>query len=184
LRFSPDGKFLVIFAGSASAYLLEPSEGRVVRQFGGLSEVQDVAFSTDGKQLALASCDPSVQVFDLRTGNCLHTLDPDKGRFAYSVCFDKEKRRIAAGGWDRITVSHRDGTGVDVLTAKMQAVTCVAFAADGRLLLTGSQDGKIRVWDMPARKVLRSYSGYHWALSPDGKTLAVGARCTAVFRPR
>jgi WD40 repeat protein len=178
LRFSPDGKFLVIHAWSSSAYLLDASQGKPVRRFGGTAEVHDVAFSTDGKQLALATLDPSVQVFDLGTAKRLHKLDPEKGRFAYSVCFDKKSRRIAAGGWDRITMSDVDGTSVGVFKAKMEAVTRLAFAANGRLLLSGSQDGKIRVWDIAAGKVLRSYSGSHWALSPDGKTLAVDTERT------
>jgi WD40 repeat protein len=181
LRFSPDGEFLVLHADSASAYLLEPSQGKVVRRFGGRAQVQDAAFSTDGKQLALATYAPAVQVFDLGTGNRRRTLDPEKGRFAYSVCFDKEDRRIAAGGWDRITLSAVDGTRVDVLQADMGAVTHLGFAASGRLLLSRSQDGKIRVWDIAAHKVLRTHPGSHWALSSDGKTLAMGVDRTMRF---
>jgi WD40 repeat protein len=60
----------------------------------------------------------------------------------------------------------------------MESVQRLAFAADDRLLVSGSQDGKIRVWDIAARRVLHAYSGYNWALAPDGRTLAVPANRT------
>lgn len=183
LRFAPDGKSLVLHADSASAFLVDLATGKVARQFGGCSQVHDIAFSADGQRLALATLNPSVQVFNPATGNRLHTLDPEKERFTYSICFAKDNRRIAAGGWDRIAVSELGGTKPAVLfKADMEAVTRLAFAGDDRLLVSGSQDGKIRVWDVAARKVLRTYPGYHWALSPDGKTLAVGAERKGAVR--
>ncbi len=183
LRFSPDGKFLVIHGDSASAYLLELSQGQLVRRFGGQAEVCDVAFSGDGKQLALATCDPAVQVFDPVSGKRLRTLDPEKGRFAHSVCFGKENHRLAAGGWDRIAVSESAGTSVELFQAGMQSVNRLAFAAEDRLLVSRSQDGKIRVWDIAARRVLRTYpsAGYDWALAPDGRILAVAVGRTIRF---
>jgi WD40 repeat protein len=55
----------------------------------------------------------------------------------------------------------------------------VAFAPDGRSLASGSHDGTLKVWDVgprPDPSALTDHKGSvdSLAISPDGKTLAVG----------
>ena len=55
----------------------------------------------------------------------------------------------------------------------------VAFSPDGRLLASGSQDEKVRLWDPATRKrirILSGHLGHVWsvAFSPDGRLLASG----------
>ena len=67
----------------------------------------------------------------------------------------------------------------------MGEVHSVAFSPDGKLLVSGSEDGKVRLWNVDAQKVqstLDSHKGavYGVAFSPDGKQLAsAGADGTA-----
>ncbi len=51
----------------------------------------------------------------------------------------------------------------------------LSFSADGKLLTSPCWDGKVRVWDVPTRKLIATIKGYHRSalLSPDGKTLAI-----------
>jgi hypothetical protein len=56
-------------------------------------------------------------------------------------------------------------------------VLSLAFAKDGRTLVTGGHDSTIRLWDIyttKQRRLIRGHQGtIHWvALSPDGNTLA------------
>src|SRR5439155_1486864 len=55
-----------------------------------------------------------------------------------------------------------------------RAVTCVAFSADGKHILTGSKDRSLRLWDAATGKKVQTFVGHgNWvtaaALSPDGK---------------
>ena len=61
------------------------------------------------------------------------------------------------------------------------AVTCVAFAPDGKTLAAGSQDKTVRLWDVGTGKEVRRLVGHgDWvstvAFSPDGKLLVSGGR--------
>jgi hypothetical protein len=55
-----------------------------------------------------------------------------------------------------------------------QAVTCVALTPDGRRALSGSEDGTVRLWDVPTGQSLRIFRGHvprvvAVAISADGK---------------
>jgi len=64
------------------------------------------------------------------------------------------------------------------------AVTCVTFSNDGRLL-SGSADRTVRLWDVATRKELRRYEGHtdeilSVALSPNGRQAASGGKDQSV----
>ncbi|MDX6499872.1 MAG: hypothetical protein QOG23_3132 [Blastocatellia bacterium] len=62
----------------------------------------------------------------------------------------------------------------------MKKAISVAFSPNGQLLASGGPGSTITLWDVRARKELRTLSGHLFdvvssvAFSPDGKTLASG----------
>src|SRR5262249_16708511 len=62
------------------------------------------------------------------------------------------------------------------LEGHKREVTCVAFTADGKQVLSASQDKLIKLWDVDGEKVVQVFEGHkNWvtalAISPDGKLL-------------
>jgi WD40 repeat protein len=65
----------------------------------GHEEVQQVAFSHDGRQLASGSYDHFVQLWDASTKKCFQTLTGHRG-IVNSVAFSPDGRRLASGSDD------------------------------------------------------------------------------------
>ena len=112
-----------------------------------------------------------------------------------SVAFDKEGRRCASGGFDKIIRIWDVQTGKELqkLEGHKDIVFGVAFSPDGKYLLSASggdrQDGKwsegkdhsMRLWDLSTGKEVRQFgTPKDWVLcaefSPDGKLAASGTR--------
>jgi WD40 repeat protein len=110
-----------------------------------------VAFSPDGRRLALASDDRTVKVWDAVTGQEILNLQghPDK---VASVAFSPDGRRLASASEDGTVKVWDAATGQETLTLQGHTgpVTSVAFSPDGRWLAAGGRDGTkgiLRLWD-------------------------------------
>jgi WD40 repeat protein len=184
VRFSPDGKFLVVLGGGNRFHVLDAAKGTALHHFKEL--VGGFAFAPDGKTLALgafvrASKTFDIQIRDLRTGETLRRWE-GHSELMCDMAFSPDGKTLAAGGTNRITLWDA-ATGkvrIRIEKKKMGQIVNLAFTPDGKTLVAGSEmDGKVHVWDVatgeerrqldPRLSVLRSM-----ALSPDGKTVAAG----------
>jgi RNA polymerase sigma factor (sigma-70 family) len=113
--------------------------------------VQAVAFSPDGKTLAMGGASSRVK------GGCFLKL------------WDVEKEKLIGG-----TKETKVGEGFE------ESVTSLAFSRDGKLLAAGCADGKLRLFDGRTgelKKVWDDDSARWWVVfSPDSKTLVSQSR--------
>jgi WD40 repeat protein len=117
--------------------------------------ISSVAFGSDGQQLATASQDGSVWVWNIKTGQVLHHLDHGKTKVRV-VRFSQNGKLLATGDdsgkiwiWDEHT-----GAKLHVLSLQEQTsrITSIVFHPDGQRLVAGWSDGRVALWD------LRNYS--------------------------
>lgn len=179
VRFSPDGKNLAFLCGGKAA-VLDLESDKIRAEVGiGSAVIEDVAFSPDGATLAIATFNPSVQLWDIATGKMVRGIDDHGKTFAGALAFSRDGRMLASGSWDRIILSDpKTGKLLGRLEAKMQSINDLAFTPDGKSLLSRSQDAVIRIWDVATGKVRstldRTDGWYGMALSRDGKIVAGG----------
>ncbi len=140
--------------------------------------INAVTFSPDGRRLASASDDRTIQVWDVASGQSVATLQGHSDE-VWSVAFSPDGRRLASASKDR-TIRVWDvvrGQSVATLKGHSDAVGSVAFSPDGRRLASASEDRTIRVWDVASGLSMATLKGHSRAVvsvafSPDGRRLA------------
>jgi WD40 repeat protein len=113
-----------------------------------------VAFSPDGRLLALANADQTVRVWDAATGRAIRTLRGHRARLG-SVTFSPDSRQLATAGddatvkvWDVTDLAANAGPECACLGRHPQGVRSLAFSPDGASLVSAGSDSTVKVWDM------------------------------------
>jgi WD40 repeat protein len=110
----------------------------------------NVAFSPDGRRLAMGAERNTVKIRDLQTGKELQ-LWGHKGE-VYTLAFspDAEGRWVASAGEDSVVRVWDSHTGKLVRNFRSHTglVSSLSFSPDGRLLVSGSRDHTVKVWDL------------------------------------
>ncbi|MFI6511878.1 WD40 repeat domain-containing protein [Streptosporangium sp. NPDC050855] len=161
---------------------------------GHAAEVNDVAFSPDGRLLATASAD---RIMVWRTGDrTLHTVHTAGFPRVNALAFSPDGRILAtAAGVIEPSSGKPEGTVTlwtlgrktsTRLAGHAGAVLDVAFSPDGRVLATASADRTVMLWDVARRTRLATLTGHDLpvngvAFSPDGRVLATAGHDPAVM---
>src|SRR5262249_7492682 len=132
-------------------------------------------FSPDGTRIASGSEDGTVKVWDAEKGQAIQTI---KAGSVSCVAFSPDGKWIAADakvwkaetGWREFDVPGHQG-----------AIQCVAFPPDGKQLVTGNEDGTLKLWNLKDdSELVLTFKGHAYpvtsvAISQDGKRLLSGA---------
>jgi len=177
VAFSPDGKLLAASdAGPETGEALVDAKGEVrvwsatdwtlQKRFQASPFPRSVEFSADGRLLAEGG--DSARLTDWRTGKAMIKFD-DPSRYPVSISPDGRMLATSSGLYDlksRAVHGHLSGQ-----------YNCLAFNRSGTILLAGSQEDGIGIWDGHTGVQIADLDLYTdvLALSPDGKTIAGGS---------
>jgi WD40 repeat protein len=152
----------------------------VVKSFNAHSEgIIEVAWSPDAGQLATASWDDKIKIWDV-SGWTLDTTLTDHTDAVYSIEWSPDGSMLASGSWDDSVIIWDTDTWTSetTLTAPGGNVRSVSWSSDGAYLAAGSDDDTIRIWDTSSWDVDTSYSctDVPWSIdwSPDDDYIAAG----------
>lgn len=137
--------------------------------------ISNVALSPDGKQLASASYDGTVKLWDIQTGALV--LSIKNGSRLDAVTFSKDGNNLVTGSQDGLVkVWSLSGKLLYVLKGHKGFVEHVQVSPDGELIASASDDKTIRLWSLSTKKCVMVLRGHRQAVnqidfSPDGKNL-------------
>jgi WD40 repeat protein len=159
--FMPDRARLVVARGGPQLTFLDASTGRELskvplttsRATSDFNTVEALAVSPDGARLAVVLHDGAVTLIDARDG--------------------KEMRRFVA-----VRPAEGKLAGLRFVGGNRRVV--LTYSADGRLLLTGGDDGSVRLWETATGSEVLRRAGHegpvsHLAFGPGGRTALTSA---------
>jgi WD40 repeat protein/mono/diheme cytochrome c family protein len=153
LAYSPDGSLLAV--GGYHEVVLHKSDGSgiVARLVGEMSRIESIAFSKDGKQLAVAGGAPAefgqVQIWDVATAKNLKTFQPS-GDSLYGVSLSPDGKTVACGAADKIVrrINIEDGKVLTEFKAHADWVLATCFTLDGKQMVSGGRDKALKLIDV------------------------------------
>ncbi|MBA3241663.1 MAG: hypothetical protein H0T60_10605 [Acidobacteria bacterium] len=181
IAFSRDGRLLAASGGENTIKVWEVETGREVQtlseQTGGIFSsvgIALMAFSADGR--ALVSFGGAVKTWEVATGGVLHTMDMSvlgmeglgagagaSMGFGSGIALSPDGTQLAyigMGGEKKVKVRFFDtASGRETRAATLDGVegsaglrmSFVNFAADGRVLVAGIDERKLKLWDAGAK---------------------------------
>jgi WD40 repeat protein len=108
----------------------------------------DVAFTPDGASLVVSDISGSIQLLDVADGSTSSAFDGASAPGS-RMSVSPNGRYVAAGAHDHGTVNVWDlttGEIIQQLQGHGDTVTSVVFTPDGLGVISGSDDGTVRVW--------------------------------------
>ncbi|NUN95774.1 MAG: protein kinase [Candidatus Omnitrophica bacterium] len=167
ILFHPDSARLATGGAEGEVTLLDLRTGTQTRVLRGHSNVVDsLSFSPDGKLLATGSWDKTARIWEVESGKQLSIYE---GRSPLLVSFRGPERCLALGCWANEASIGDVWTGKQVSLLKGRfpslGIFAAAFSPDGTSVVTGSQDGTARVWNVETGKEVQRIKGHLGAIS-------------------
>lgn len=180
--YSPDGSLIASGSQDGKIKLWDTQNSACIITFTEhISKVSDLKFAPN-KNNVLISCsyDGTVRAYDLikyRNFRIMTTPTPCQ---INCIAVDFSGEIICAGGMDPYNIyvfSLKSGDLIDILQSHSAPVSCLAFSQTKDLLVSGSWDKTIKLWELYAKK--NQYETYMNTsevvaldLSPDDKEIA------------
>lgn len=177
---SPDGKYLALGISDNKTQLLNAENGSVVRNlksnYGGWA----VGFSPDSQHI-VSGTSQGILKWETATGIWLPTFG-GQDKTVKSLAFS-HNGKIMAGGGDGFIFFWNVENGElinQVDGGKFGVVHSLDFSPDDTLLVSGTDDNIVRIWDVFSASMLKELTGhtsqvFGVCFSPDGQYIASGA---------
>ena len=151
LNWSDDSTRLVTGAEDQSSRVWDADSGEALAEIHEhTGPVWTSVFSPDGKEVASGSYDCAVIICDSYTAERVHFLERDPGSIVNILAYSKSGDMLACGLADgRLRVWNPiEGSLVAEFQGHDDKVKTIEFMEDDNRIVTSSDDGTVRIWNM------------------------------------
>ncbi len=152
-----EGKGGRLMAQKPQIRLWDVATGRLVRHFeSDKPGITAITYAPDGRTLATANQDGTMSLYETASGKERHQFKAGGVVIASTLVYSPDGRTLASTsvyGTEHVVRFHDALTGKELptqLKGHQNPINALAFAADGKSLLTGSQDTTALLWDVTA----------------------------------
>lgn len=182
VRFSPDGKALILSGISNVVHILDTSTGDSIHTFEVHFPINDIALTSDGSRLVAGMG----HMYNSRRGY-IRQWDLVTGEKVLEAALDETVTNVAISPGDTMIASGNQTGNINLWTSDLEqlaefkalngAVAILAFNPTGNLLAISGTDPAIHLWDVANRQEVLALAGHTMqvgqiAFSPDGSLLA------------
>ncbi len=182
LAYSPSGAELAIGGADGQVVVWDLRRHEAVRRAKGhLAPVGALAFSADGRLLATADDMGSIRVWETRRRSDLARFAQHPGAPVNAVCaaYSPDGQWLATGFGRLVWIwNPRAAEAIRWLGATTGIVTRIAFSSDGKLLAVGDSASRVKLFQFPGGRLIRTLYGW-----PPGTTMTRGTVAALAFSP-
>ncbi|MCK4650711.1 WD40 repeat domain-containing protein [Candidatus Babeliales bacterium] len=160
---------------------------RTIRTYG--DGVGSVAFSQNGKLIAVGLCNDDIKIFDIKTGRCIKKIKTILN--TARIVFSNDDKKLVVGMYQGIikifdikNIKMRKLPMAEYYMGYQVFISSVAFSPNGEFIASGLHDDKtIKIHDVGSGECIRTFQGYRSSVvfSPGGKLIASGS-CDETIR--
>jgi eukaryotic-like serine/threonine-protein kinase len=178
VAWSPDGKRLVVGAGSGQVNVLD-SSGQLINTYRGHNApITGLAWSPDSKHVASGSYDSTVQLWNPDTDQTLAIYRRDVGS-VNALSWSPNGNYIASADYTHTVQVWNVGSlqPVEMYTNHRDQVRALSWSPDTKYIASGSADYSVQVWGALNGNMRFNFQGHQGAVasvawSPDGTRIA------------
>lgn len=179
VAFSLDGSLLASGSRDQTIGLWNAKTGQEMQELRGHEGmICSVAFLLDGCRLISGSQDGTMRFWDLRTGQVIQKINRFSPFAADAVSSSGSLFASVSAGNKIALRDIRNGQASQTLQAHCDEISAVVFSPDGSLLVSGSRDHTVQIWNVntgrKTQTLVHKDKVESVIFSPDGTLLASG----------
>ncbi|BBM84301.1 DUF4062 domain-containing protein [Candidatus Uabimicrobium amorphum] len=182
ITYSSDGETLAI--GAQQIFLFDTKEYKQQAVLEGHdSIVGSVHFTPDGKKLISGSMDKTVRLWSTKVQGT--SLQAHEHKFLISdMAISEDAHFVASGSYDQFVMLWDGITGKRITQFSTGVVSCLLFSPCNTLLIIGTHDNKIHLWNLESQTLTCTLSGHSQSISSlamSGNTILSGSEDGSIF---